>query len=366
MLRSTLHVALFLSSLLATAWLLQCLDARPITGYGGRKIRYAESVAGEFDTVILGSSRAEFGLVPATIDAELAAAGVASRTVNLALSGYRPFEFHTIADELRARLPRGRYRLLMELHSHSQSGMDKNYMSPRRIATHTPSLFFARAGQALSSPFAAPARFENVYAITSQTLVNALRIGAGPRIVRGLGSAFDPKSFQAKDLMETSGWRDVADIAPSFPHMVRAREKWLPEERRQRALDGKRRQLMLAKDAGGLPVDFLVERARSLARAGFEVTYVVMPTLTRAFQGRDQVASLAARVDVIDLDQPLQFPGLFKLDHFFDGAHLSAEGARVCSVVLAQELLKARTRVAQTDLSAARGGDGSALSASGR
>ncbi|MGC6489053.1 MAG: hypothetical protein ACON4Z_15500 [Planctomycetota bacterium] len=347
---SILHVTLFLAGLLGTAWSLHCLDARPVAGYGDRKIKFAESVAGEFDTVILGSSRAEFGLVPAAIDEGLAAAGVDSRTVNLALSGYRPFEFHAIADQLRARLPDGRYRLLMELHSHSQSGADKNYMSPRRIATHTPSLFPARMGQALSTPRATPPLLENVYAITSQTVVNALRIGAGPRILKDLASPFDPRTFRPEDLLAERGWRDVADIAPGFPHMVRARQTWLPEQKRRQALEGKRRNLMLDKDAGGLPVAFLVDRARALEAAGFEVVYVVMPTLTRAFHGRDQVAALAEQVCVIDLDRPTEFPELFALDNFYDGAHLSAEGALACSRLLAVELAKVRSSVEQASL----------------
>lgn len=350
MLRPTLHVTFFLTSLLATAWLLQSLDARPVAGYGDRKIKFAEAVAGQFDTLIVGSSRAEFGLVPDAIDAGMAAAGIESRTVNLALSGYRPFEFHAIVDELRNRLPRRGYRLLIELHSHSQSGIDKNYMSPRRIATHTPSLFAARMGQALSTPLVTPPGPENVYAIASQTMVNALRIGAGPRILKELAAPFDPGTFRPEDLLAQRGWRDVADIAPGFPHMIRARDAWLPEPRRRKALEGKVQNLMLDKDAGGLPVGFLVERARELGAAGFEVTYVVMPTLTRAFHGRDQVAALAEKARVIDLDQPRKYPGLFALDHFYDGAHLSAEGARACSVLLAAELVKQRSQLKEASL----------------
>ena len=343
MLRSVVHVTLFLSSLLGTAWLLHCVDARPGDSYGDRKIRFAEAVAGEFDTMIVGSSRAEFGLVPEVLDARLAETGLESRSVNLALSGYRPFEFHYIADELRERLPRGRYRLLMELHSHSQSGVDKNYMSPRRIATHAPSLFAARMAQALSTTIGAPPRLENVYAIASQTAVNALQIGAGPRILRDLARPFDPSTFADEAMLALRGWRDVAEVAPGFPHMMRAHDIWRPEAKRQHALDQKREKLMLDKDAGGLPVAYLVDRARELEEAGFELIYVVMPTLTRAFHGRDQVAELAEQVRVIDLDQPTKFPALFAIDHFFDGAHLSAAGARACSAVLAEQLAKLRS-----------------------
>ena len=343
MLRSLVHVTLFLSSLLGTAWWLHCVDPRPGDAYGDRKIRFAEAVAGEFDTMIVGSSRAEFGLVPEVLDAKLAEAGLESRTVNLALSGYRPFEFHHIADELRERLPRGRYRLLMELHSHSQSGMDKNYMSPQRIAAHAPSLFAARMAQALSTPIGTPPRLENVYAIASQTAVNTLQIGAGPRILRGLARPFDPSIFSDEAMLALRGWRDVEDIAPGFPHMMRARDIWRPEAKRQGALDKKREKVMLDRDAGGLPVAFLVDRARELEAAGFELIYVVMPTLTRAFHGRDQVAALAEQVQVIDLDQPTKFPTLFAIDHFFDGAHLRAAGARACSAVLAEQLAKLRS-----------------------
>ena len=335
---------LFVVGLLATACFVRSLDELPITGFARHKVQFGLSAANEYDTIFLGSSRTEFGLYPAAFDAEAARLNVPTRSVNLALSGFRSFEYYVIADMLCRKLPPAKRTIFIELHNHTQSGIDQNYLTPRRVATHPPSIFWARIAQAFASNATQPTLLENLYAITAQTTAHLLCIGEGSRILDDLIVPVNMTSYRPKRMDANKGWRDVWQIAPDFPHMLKANATWSDPDKCTNAIKAKSRNVCPESFHGGLPIQFLRDLTTKLKASGFDVYFIIMPELTPGFPGRDGVAEIVKEVPVIDLDQPLNHPELFDSDLFFDNTHLTADGAKQCAVKLAREYAALHSR----------------------
>lgn len=344
MARRILHLVLFVVGLLGTAWFVRSLDELPITDFARSKMQFGVSIASEYDTIFLGSSRSEFGLFPAAFDAEATRLKVPSRSLNLALSGFRPFEYYVIADLLCRKLPPAKRTIFIELHAHTQSGIDQNFLTPRRVETHPPSIFWARIGEAFASTATTPTLAENLYAITAQTTAHLLCIGEGPRIFDDLIIPVNMTNHRPRKIDANKGWRDVWQVAPQFPALLEANAKWSDPQKCAKAVKTKSNALFPSWFHGGLPVEFLLELTAKLKASGFDVYFVILPELTQSFPGRDGVAEIAKQVPVIDLDQPLKYPEMFDSDLFFDNAHRTAAGATQSAVKLAQEYAALRKR----------------------
>ncbi len=81
----------------------------------------------------------------------------------------------------------------------------------------------------------------------------------------------------------------------------------------------------------------LDQRCRQL---GIEPIYVVMPTMSWGFQGRDAVAELVDQAIVLDLEDPANHPALFELGLWYDRSHLNHEGSSFFSQYLAEQMVQ--------------------------
>lgn len=339
--RSLLHSALFLAGFVGTTLALQRADRVPFWSDARAKFEWVAQEPDGYDTIFVGSSRVECGVIPAEFDARMAELGRPTRSFNLALSGARPNDFDTVVDWLlEHRSPRLR-RLVIELHSRDLPVREYDWWTDRTIELRGPRWFPERVVSILAGGYGlgdmvAQFRFE-----LAHTLANALHIGQGPRIL--------------DDLLQ--GWRGGRKAAP-----VADRGFWSPETTNETRVQQARREfvqnpgdsmevlrgkrefaLLVGDDDSPLLRQQRAQVAR-LREAGLEVVYVVMPTLQIDFVGRAEVQALAAENPVLELDVVAALEPRAAPSWWFDRSHLSREGAAWASRRMADELVAAASR----------------------
>lgn len=342
MLKRIVHTVLFLVGLLGTALWIRSFESLPFWSWSKDKLSFYAANADQYDTLLLGSSRINFGIVPAVFDARTRELGKPTKTFNLGLSGLRPHDVDVMLDwVLEHRSPNLR-RVCIELHSWGQEGRWDSWMTDKRIEMHPPSHWWTRTKSALSDSVVD--LFEKarvVHSIATHTLVNTFRIGRAPAILDGWIIRLRGAGRETRTALPGDGFVDVA-VAASPQHREQ-HEAWVASpERFKLGAAGLRQGEHLRAAPGSFDLESARRQVHRVRAAGLDLMFVVMPSLVADFYGRAQVSEIDPDVLVVELDQPSVCEPLLRPEFWYDHAHVTQAGAELLSRLFAEVLLGPR------------------------
>jgi hypothetical protein len=340
MVKPLLHTCLFGLGMAGVAAGLGRLDTIPFWSWSIDKIQHLRSRPADYDTVFLGSSRIHYGLQPEVFDAAMREQGTSTRSFNAALSGLRTHDTLRLGEWLLAEPPPSLRRLIVELHDFDQSIRGEQWLSDQELEMHPPSLLACRLQSLWVSRQPAGQRLGQLGYLLLHTLGNALHVGQGPRIVADRLAIAQGRTPQRGRPVANGGWSAVDAV--QLPHMVAQHEAFVrsPEVFEER-LRNRIAEPIPDWSRGGFRADAIAAFAALAASRGIETVFVVMPTMTTDFRGRDQVQELHGKARVLAFDNPLQHRSIYDPAHFHDPSHLSTAGAAWFSRRLAANLADA-------------------------
>ena len=340
-----LHTTLFLLGLFGTAAAIRQLEPIPFWSWSKPKFAHLAEHLGDYDTLFVGSSRMQRGIVPDVFDRQMQERGAPSRSFNLALAGSRPHDFEPmVAWLVEHRSPQLR-RIVIELHAYEQGSRDGNWLTDYEVEMHPAASFFGRLHSILIDRHGWATKATTCGYLLAHTATNVLRIGQGVRIAQ-----------RATERWLGHGPRPPAPVPgrgfdPLTPETAPAER--VQQHREWRAAPQRVEAMLAQKRAPGLPT--YLEQGRgsfnqaafrrqhaSLRAAGIEPIYVVMPVYSSSFFGREVLPQLATEAVILVLDDPTTTPEIFQSEYWFDSDHLLPNGAEVFSRLLAERIAARR------------------------
>lgn len=336
--KTLLHVLLFVASLLGTSTFLRQFDALPFWGWSAHKLEVIRSQGDPYDTIFLGSSRLHYAAMPEVFDARSAELGRKTSSYSLAFSGTRMLDTVRILDWLVANKPRNCKRVVIELHATTQDIRWTQWMTDQEIEMHAPCVFVDRLRSIWISPSSIGTRWLEAGYCAIHTITDQLCIGQGVRILEDWIDVQRGEPMQRIQPVPDRGWVGVE--ASALEHMRKFHEgfgaRW-PEWERvvfDRIKDPTPEWL-----AGGFDADAVLSIARRLRLVGIEPVFLVMPSLSMDFRGREGLERVRRECRVLELDRPAEHRPLFDKAFYYDPSHLGTEGARAFSRYLAEQLV---------------------------
>lgn len=340
MIRRLAHVALFLLGMLGASRALVCFDTIPFWSWSRNRHEHFAFRASEFNTLLIGTSRVNFGVVPADFDAAMSDLGHPTRTLNYAISGLRGADIETLVDWALRKKPASIRHFIVELCSYEQKRRGSNWMTDQDVEMHTLDSLSTRVAEVIASGRGLLADCESVAFIAAHTACNMLRIGQSPRIAKqalsqraghGHIAAIPDNGYIASDAAAAEDVRQSAHKLANEPGNHAGLLSYKFSAATQRSL------------AGGFPTARFLAMDRRIRDAGVVPVYVVMPTLYGDFHGNDVIRSLPAHLDVLDLDAKRLHDNHYQRDDWYDPGHLSRHGAKRFSAWLATLVAQTRT-----------------------
>lgn len=333
-----LHPFLFLVGLFGTAGLIRWLDPLPFWSGTRSKAWHYRQHAGEYDTVFLGSSRVHGGVVPREFDARMAELGHPTHSFNLAISGYRPHEVDLMVDWVIANRTPVLKRVIIEAMSWELNVRGGDWMSDMEIESHGPGQFVARCESLLSSRYDAWSKLQQLYHHVLHTLCNTFRIGQARRILADRLALQHGKAPRNTWPVVAEGYVDLGADPP--PRTIEQHNQFLADiPGYQRQLAAKRRDRRTPWLDGGFNLRAARAQHQRLREVGIEVIYLVMPTYSTDFFGRDGAIAFGQEVQMLVLDHPEDRPELFAIENWFDPSHMSRQGGPFFSRLLAEAIV---------------------------
>lgn len=339
MLRPILHTVLFLIGLLGTAAGIHALDDMPFWSWNRGKLLQVTQEIDEYDTIFVGSSRVNYGVVPEVFDRRMAKLGQPSRSYNLAFGGVRANDVATYTDWLLDCRPTRLRRLVIELQTYDQwRNTAGNWMADQDLEVHTPASLRGRLESIWAAPRPWHERLVMLHFVLAHVATNVLCIGQAPRIVDGLLGLDRYERKAEADWVRDRGFVTSSVIAG--PDLRQNQLEFAADPSRGRSrLDWKWRPEAIAARCGGFPLRALRSQAKRILAMGIEPIYVVMPFFYPDFLGADAIPQVAAEFRVLDLDRPDLYPELFEFALWHDPGHFEFGGALLFSEYLADKIV---------------------------
>lgn len=334
--RSALHVVLFLVGLLGTAAGIREIDTLPFWSWTRPRIGYLQQHRDEFDTVFFGSSRINYGVVPAAFDARMQELGNPTNSFNIGLAGTRPHDFNVVIEWFLAQRPSKLRYAIVELHSWNRAMADRNWMTDQEVEANTTAELPRRVRSMVRSMNDSATVAWQLVAITAHTLANHFRIGQGPRLVNDLVLTACQKPLTNASI-GNAGFIDLTTTKNQS--MLDAHKEWSENAtRREKMRSDVTANVAPARLCGGFDLDSALEIAQSIRSAGVQPIFVVMPSFAANFFGRDGVDELAKRELVLQLDKVKEHSQLFDFALWHDQSHMNRQGAELLSRYVADQL----------------------------
>ncbi len=338
----------------------------------GGKLEYWRAHANEYDTVFLGSSHVFRAFVPAEFDRASAGFGLATRSFNFGVQAVHLLEQRYLLGQVLAARP-GLERVFFEYQWLTPQLDPQNAFSPRTVYWHdaaTTELAVERAqhwGAELGDDFAfleAENERHSVFTVLDRALPPGTRaaeqhaqhyftdlffIGRGKDVLRGLAgrehgqtARYRPQhgylSLEEDDRVLAS----QGDVQNSY----RARrERFLADQAGYRSavdvLDAAEESFGDAEWVNGEltrvdDLELIAVIAAEMRARGVEFVLVILPSQSgnRPFEERltEELGSLVLRYNL-----PERYPALYDPVNRWDSGHLSEEGARYFSRILARD-----------------------------
>ena len=322
------HTVLFVLALLGTAAWLHDLDEVPIWSWTRPRFVQLHDDVDQWDTVFIGSSRMNFGVVPKVFDQRMAEIGFRTRSLNFAMSGLRGHDCDECIEWLLDLRPTGIKTLVIELNTFSQMLRGTNWLTDQDIEMHAPRQLWPRLAGLWAAKERSESKLQQLLFLTMHTAANGFRLGQGVRLLDSLLARANGLPLPGTYPVADCGYLATESIAAAD---MREQAKIFAEEpdRPKEMLATKWSASKVEEDSGGFPMAAFNAVDARVRAAGIEPIYVVMPCYYGGFAGRDSIAEIAKRATVLDLDRPEQFPDLFDRTLWYDPGHFNRLGAAV-------------------------------------
>ena len=315
-----LNAACFSAALVLTAFLVgRCLPFPRVPAIYP-KYQYLAENRERFDTLFIGSSRVFHQIDPQQFDAEVAALGGRSQSVNLAYdSVWPPESFYFLRRLLDLRPPHLRWVFieLMDINVHLE---ERNDRTLRTAYWHDWRHTWLACRHIIASPHTAREKWR----FATEHAAIFVRWNAG------LG--------RGEELMRQT----LLPGKPKRPPEWTARAGFLPENDRKIAPEELPRYLesvaFLRRELPQYPVsahyfEALSDLAAEVRRAGAQPVFLITPSLS----WRENFTGLPAGVPVFAFNDPAKYPTLYEPDRHFDTWHLNGKGAAELTGFLARQ-----------------------------
>lgn len=308
--KGLLHGACFAAAFVASAALIGRALPFPQVPKLYPKYRYFAENRARFDTIFIGSSRVYHQLDPQQFDAEVAALGGRTQSVNLAYdSVWPPESWYFLRRLLALRPPRLRWVFieLMEVHAGLEARNDRTLRTAhwhdwRHTVIVWRDILAASRGRAEKWRLAAEhaaifLRWNSNLGRGAEALAATVLPRRPERAELWLGrGGFLPEDDRAITPAELPGYREtVARLARGVPPQ--------PANALYRAA-----------------LDDLMAEVR---RAGAQPVFLITPTLSEA----ERFTGLPEGVPVFSFADPAQYPALYAPENRYDAWHLNGKGA---------------------------------------
>lgn len=307
------------------------------------KLEYLAAHTEEYDTLLLGSSRVAFQLLPSILDETMAAGGVHLRTFNAAVAGMRPPEDGYLLDLLLEHPPKHLRWVVLELQD-LRASFDSHRGTVRSLYWHD----WTRTRLVAQSAFSKVAAVDRkkhrplskraddwleastlVCEHLSLLLTNSVNLGRGPDFVEQFLRG-KPKKDHSKVAL---GSRQDG-YTPAF------RSETMNENERSGLEKGvaDRRAKPAKPDYADATSQYALGRMiQKIEKLGARVVLLVPPTVSRHnFYPLPEVAKQAIILDYSDI---AKYADLYKNEHRYDREHVNIEGSRLFTRVFAEEWL---------------------------
>lgn len=336
--KAVIHVLLFVAGMVGVAYGVHRLDAVWIWSWCRNKLVAYDVDHRDCDTVFIGSSRVDVGVVPELFDARMAALGKPTRSVNLGLSGLLQHDIAGVFDwVLEHRSPQWK-RAVVELGPWVLPYPPDQWFSDQEIEMHRVSQFWRRMSSALAAQNDLQVRARRAGFVLAHTLTNGLRVGQGLRLLDDLAARAAGRRVPGSWPLKNRGWRD-ADMKDNPAQVLKGRAQFQASMNVRFDLLAGRDVDVPALQAGAFCLDEVREQIARCRDAGIELIFVVMPSWESSFEARGRVRELAGEVRLLELDDPVGNEALYDLDLWFDYSHFVRRGAEVFSNLVADRIV---------------------------
>lgn len=293
----------------------------------------------EYDTLLLGSSRISYQIIPSMFDELTRAAGEPTKTFNAAVAGMRPPENTYFFDQLLAAKPSGLRWVFIEVMP-MRIGMNEEHATLRAQYWHDLprlSLLWRRAltlepkkrsvRQTLKELSEPLSEFSEHLGLTMYELANVGR-----------------STFLADRLLT------LAPPTPISDYLGEHRDGWTETGRGERIMPAEQARLVketadrLAKPAVRELSDPISQEALEamIARAekaGATPVLIIPPVTAKAMMVPRPERT--ERTILLDFNDPAKYPELYKVENRLDRNHLNTAGAKVFTKLVAEHWLAA-------------------------
>lgn len=344
-----------------TTSLLARLAPYPEMGDVDDKLRFLAAHGDDYDVLFFGSSRVLRGVVPEVFDGEMARLGVPVRSFNLGADGMGAHETAALVRRVLELEPARLRWVVVELDGWSAHLRPENRLKARMIFWHDRQETLSAIATVARTE---PSRRRRLELAADHLLHLAARSTAAGRGRDLLGETVDRLRGGSRRRHETDrALRASGGFEPFSPssyetpstHPFRRRFlQLLPAYRL--AVERLPAANRAETDLDGYNLEAVAAQAALIRRAGARPVHLVTPT-ARPTPELYRLAEAGHAPRVLAFNDPVAYPDLFAEDLRFDAEHLTTEGARRFSRLLARRLAAEVAAPAPETLRLARNGD---------
>jgi len=288
-----------------------------------------------FDVVFLGSSRIYFGVSPAEFDRRTAELGFPTHSFNLGITGQKVHGAYGALRALQARNPRGLKYVLVDPETVSLMLSELPRLMDGQVSLHDIESSRLLLDYIWSSALDPRDKFARSREVLRACAYDTANLGRGLRGVDALmGRATDQERMKFRIGSRADGFR-AKDDNPN-PQAAEMHVRFLSNQGRwQRQISrflGERPERVRLHEAGRPLLTRIADLARQM---GAEPIFFLSPSMDHQLSLISEYEEGHIRT-LFAFNDPERFPELYETDARWEAKHLSAEGARRFSALLAE------------------------------
>lgn len=299
------------------------------------KIEHLARHHDDYDTLLLGSSRIAYQIIPSIFDAETTAHALPTRTFNAAIAGMNPPEDAYFLDTILRHPPRSLRWVVLELASLG-TGVDRTRGTIRSVYwrdwERTALVFRRLLAPRIDSK-------KTGWKFTRQRLVEEwprlldfLEMWGERATNLGRGTPFTDRLLKPHAPAEETTFEDGGWVRADRPEPMAGSD--LAEY--QRELAERREKPAVEHSSDAVSQESLARMIGKIERLGARAVLVVPPTTSK--RNFVPLPATMSRSLVLDFSDIEKFPELYRLEHRLDTDHLNTEGSKIFSRLIARRI----------------------------